>query len=130
MKQSGIYKIVNTVTGKFYLGSAVNVFARWKCHRRNLRTSHIGQKSWSIGQTKVTNQSLKKLSISKTGKRRDNIAKEYLFLNPTGVLIKVVNLRQFCISNGLIETNMNKVFRGICGYKSHRGWKPYKEEHV
>ena len=36
-KISGIYKIVNTVNGKKYVGSAVDIMKRWNEHRRNLR---------------------------------------------------------------------------------------------
>ncbi len=32
-KISGIYKIVNTVTGAFYIGSSRNVYKRWKAHK-------------------------------------------------------------------------------------------------
>ena len=30
---SGIYKIINTVTGDFYIGSSKNVNRRWACHK-------------------------------------------------------------------------------------------------
>lgn len=33
---SGIYRITNTVSGKFYIGSAVNIDARWRSHRHKL----------------------------------------------------------------------------------------------
>ena len=33
----GIYKITNTVNGKFYIGSSKNIEIRWRVHRRNLR---------------------------------------------------------------------------------------------
>lgn len=33
-KISAVYKIVNTVTGDFYIGSSVNVKRRWKEHRK------------------------------------------------------------------------------------------------
>ena len=33
MKISGIYKITNTVTGDFYIGSSKNVKQRWKEHK-------------------------------------------------------------------------------------------------
>lgn len=32
-KISAVYKIVNTVTGEFYIGSSVNVEHRWKVHK-------------------------------------------------------------------------------------------------
>lgn len=34
---SGIYQILNTLTGKLYIGSAVNFTQRWKEHRKGLK---------------------------------------------------------------------------------------------
>jgi group I intron endonuclease len=34
--KSGIYKIINTVNGQFYIGSSVNILIRWKRHRSRL----------------------------------------------------------------------------------------------
>jgi group I intron endonuclease len=36
MKISGIYKIVNKINGKYYVGSSKNILIRWKQHRRTL----------------------------------------------------------------------------------------------
>ena len=33
MKISGVYKIVNTITGDLYIGSSKNVKKRWACHK-------------------------------------------------------------------------------------------------
>ena len=33
MKISGVYKITNTITGDFYIGSSKNVKQRWACHK-------------------------------------------------------------------------------------------------
>lgn len=35
--KSGIYKILNTITGKFYIGSASNIQFRWNYHKSYLR---------------------------------------------------------------------------------------------
>ena len=32
-KISGVYKIVNKITGDFYIGSSVNIMRRWRDHR-------------------------------------------------------------------------------------------------
>lgn len=49
-KLAGIYKIVNTVTGKCYIGSAVNISARWSLHKHQLarRVHHSTklQRAW------------------------------------------------------------------------------------
>lgn len=36
MKISGVYSIVNNVTGDFYIGSSVDVKRRWTAHRSPL----------------------------------------------------------------------------------------------
>ncbi len=42
---SGIYRITNTINGKFYIGSAVNLRIRWKNHLNTLRhTTHKNPK--------------------------------------------------------------------------------------
>jgi len=52
LNRSGIYKIENTVTGYFYIGSAVNFRRRWALHKSDLNlkrhtNSHL-QRSWNI----------------------------------------------------------------------------------
>lgn len=50
-KISGIYKITNKETGKFYIGSSNNIYKRWDCHKRQLNDgTHINkylQLSWN-----------------------------------------------------------------------------------
>lgn len=52
MMKSGIYKITNEVTGKFYIGSSNDIDWRWYCHRRELDGKfHCNprlQHSWSF----------------------------------------------------------------------------------
>ncbi len=48
--KSGVYAITNTVNGKLYVGSAVNISARWRMHRSQLRrgihhSNHL-QSAW------------------------------------------------------------------------------------
>lgn len=48
--KTGIYKILNTVSGKFYIGSALDINKRWRQHRNSLdngqhRNVHL-QRSW------------------------------------------------------------------------------------
>lgn len=49
--QSGIYKIINSINGKIYIGSAVKFKNRWRCHLHRLRKgSHHSRKlqnSWN-----------------------------------------------------------------------------------
>ena len=48
---SGIYRITCTITGKFYIGSAINLFIRWKNHRNELQRNEHGnqklQRAWN-----------------------------------------------------------------------------------
>lgn len=49
---SGIYKIVNTVNGKLYIGSTVDLYKRWirghRCHlRRNIHRNRYLQRAWN-----------------------------------------------------------------------------------
>jgi group I intron endonuclease len=44
-KISGIYKIINTITGKYYVGSSKNIYHRWYEHRLYLnKNSHDNDK--------------------------------------------------------------------------------------
>ena len=49
--KSGIYKIVNTINGKYYVGSSINIDQRWTNHRKLLnknihQNSHL-QNAWN-----------------------------------------------------------------------------------
>jgi hypothetical protein len=51
MKISGIYKIVNKINGKYYIGSSINIHRRWREHKCGLLNNkhpnlHL-QKSWN-----------------------------------------------------------------------------------
>ena len=47
----GIYRILNKVNGKFYIGSSVNIVKRWWEHKKSLRLGiHVNahlQRSWN-----------------------------------------------------------------------------------
>lgn len=49
--KSGVYKIINKVNGKFYIGSSKDIDNRWVCHKRNLNAgihdNPILQKAWN-----------------------------------------------------------------------------------
>jgi group I intron endonuclease len=50
VKTSGIYKIVNKINGKYYIGSAKDVYDRWSDHKKDLKkTRHHNrhlQRAW------------------------------------------------------------------------------------
>ena len=54
---SGVYKITNTVTGDFYIGSSKNVKRRWACHKC--------QSSWNKQQNNPLYQDMQKYSLDK-----------------------------------------------------------------
>lgn len=47
----GIYQILNTITGKSYIGSSVNIYGRWKNHKNELKRNKHGnsklQRAWN-----------------------------------------------------------------------------------
>lgn len=51
MRYPGIYIIKCTANGRAYVGSAANIYARWKCHRHQLREdrhhSVLLQRAWN-----------------------------------------------------------------------------------
>ena len=51
-KICGIYKITNTVNGKFYIGSSNNIYNRWKQHKTQLNDGMHGnihlQNAWNM----------------------------------------------------------------------------------
>lgn len=52
LRQSGIYKITNSVNGKMYVGSAVHIWNRWTLHQRQLKKNiHHSiklQRAWNL----------------------------------------------------------------------------------
>lgn len=59
MNKSGIYRITNTINGKIYIGSSVNITERWYRHKRLLRkdahhNKHL-QNAWNkYGESEFT----------------------------------------------------------------------------
>lgn len=50
-KKMAVYRILNLVSGKFYIGSSANLYERWRTHRKKLRSNthpnpHL-QASWN-----------------------------------------------------------------------------------
>ena len=50
-KVSGIYKIINKINGKYYVGSSINIYKRWKEHIKDLNNNRHHsiylQRSWN-----------------------------------------------------------------------------------
>ena len=81
-KVSGIYKIINKVNGKYYVGSSNDIIDRWRAHRRELRYgNHVNdhlQKSWN----KYGKQSFDFIIVETTEPKREMlISTEQTYLN-------------------------------------------------
>ena len=57
MKTSAVYKITNTVTGKFYIGSSKNIKSRWAVHKC--------QSTWKNNPNKQLYQDMRKYGVDK-----------------------------------------------------------------
>ena len=45
MSEFGIYKITNTINNQIYIGSAIDIKDRWRCHKRDLlKYKHYNKK--------------------------------------------------------------------------------------
>lgn len=53
MKKTGIYKILNKINGKFYIGSSVDVDNRFYCHKSRLRNNN----HWNVKLQRAYNKS-------------------------------------------------------------------------
>ena len=81
----GIYKIINTITNDYYLGSSADIESRWKSHRSNLNNNHhinqYLQNAWNFyGETNF----LFTIELSCDGYSRSELfATEQFFLDTT-----------------------------------------------
>ena len=57
-------------------------------------------------------------------KARETLEREWIVITPKGQSTTIINLRKFCLENGLDQGNMVKVSQGIL--KQHKGWTCYK----
>lgn len=55
---------------------------------------------------------------------RETFEAAWVVIPPNNEPINIVNLRKFCIENGLDQGNMVRVSQGIL--KQHKGWKCFK----
>lgn len=47
--------------------------------------------------------------------------KKWRVIDPSGNEFIIINLKKFCRENNLVDTNMHRVAKGLCGY--HKGWQ-------
>lgn len=91
-------------------------------HKKKLSESHMGHC--------VSDETKKKLSKINKGKRPSKLAqqnlikavqKEYTFISPNNKVVKIINLRQFCLKNNLAPSKMVLVNQGKRNH--HKGWR-------
>ena len=97
--KSGIYKITNIINGKFYIGSAVNIKARWGSHKSELRDN-------------VHHNRHLQRSYNKRGLRVFKF--EVLFTCPKEDLIRI---EQYCIDNHKPKYNISPTAGNCLGVK-------------
>ena len=70
-KQIGVYKITNTVNGKFYIGSSRNITARWSSHRNlvNRKLNSMYQDMKELGLDNFKFEVLEECSIEELTER-------------------------------------------------------------
>lgn len=82
---------------------------------------------------KQSAEHVEKVRLSRIGKKQTDYQKQrakeslecsWLLTTPEGEQINIVNLRKFCLENGLDQGNMVKVSQGII--KQNKGWKCVK----
>lgn len=89
---SGLYKIINLINGKFYIGSAVHFRKRWELHRSNLKNNkhdnrHL-QNAWNLHGDEAF-----KFEILKFCDKKDLLNNEQIYinwLNPEYNICKIV----------------------------------------
>ena len=189
--EAGIYRILNTVTNKFYLGSAVNFKLRFRRHIYELKNSkhhspylqnsfnkygidafkfevlevipkeefidnkyltdveqmwldacqpYVREIGYNI-KSKADNSYGRKhkeetkayfSSINKGRKRTleqiemsaAGIRNNYIFINPEGIEICIIDLPKYCAENNLSKIAMRHLDRG--SQVSHKGWTTHK----
>lgn len=90
--------------------------------RQKIRESKIGKIPWNKGRKNIYDEiALLKMKQPKTEEHRKNLSKFFSFVSPTGEIVKVFGLLNFCKINNLSAGAMSEVYRGKRNH--HKGWK-------
>jgi group I intron endonuclease len=82
MNNSGIYKITNSVNGKFYIGSSNDIQHRWNEHKSKLKTnSHVNKKLQNAWNFYGEDKFLFEVVEITNGKKDVLLDKEQYYLN-------------------------------------------------
>ncbi len=96
--RSGIYRIVNQVNGKFYIGSATNIASRWSTHRQSLRKGkhhsiHL-QRAWDkYGEAAFVFEDLEEVDVSQL------IEREQFYLDTLTPYVQTVGYNICTVAN-------------------------------
>lgn len=99
MTKSGIYKILNKINGKFYIGSALNLKYRWRDHKVFLKNKNH------------PNIHLQRSSIKHNLENFEFIILEYVEAS------KLIEREQFWINSLNPEYNILKIAGSLLGFK-------------
>jgi hypothetical protein len=148
-RSSGVYEIRCLVTNRVYVGSSVNVHARWLQHRNRLRSGrHCNsflQRAWNSHgennfQVLVLELFCRQHELDKThvvavfnrricshrgwthrnGLQRRDVRTYLGFVSPSGRRVTVTNLQAFCRREGLSPVRMHNLVSGM--RRRHKGW--------
>lgn len=101
-------------------------------HCRKMSEAQKGEKSHMWGKS-PSEETRKKMSEAKKGKKGywagkspseetiKKLSKTYTFLSPVGDVVTFHNLNDYCRENGLDQSAMCKVAKGLQGH--HKGWR-------
>lgn len=91
-------------------GSTGNHKPKTKQHRERISLSHKGKK-------------LSEQHILNAAQAR---SKDYTMIGPSGDIVEIKNMSEFCRINGLNQSHMISVCNGRYGFSSHKGYRKYE----
>lgn len=121
MTISGIYKISNSISEKFYIGSAVNIKIRFKGHKYKLRhNSHSNiklQASWNLHGEEAF-----EFIILEYCEKQNLIEREQYWIDKLEAVKFGYNINKFANSRlGMLHTNETKLkFKSLIRSKEHK----------
>jgi len=127
-KISGIYKIINLVNNKFYIGSSINIYSRWSKHKNLLRKNQHKNKHLQSAWNKYTEDSFEFIIIDKMQNnddiqlRKELLQREGYWINLLTPYIKEIGYNVNIKPNsrsGLKESEETKRKKSIAMLKPH-----------
>lgn len=116
MNFSGIYKIVNTITNKFYIGSAANCYKRWAAHKSYLNNNHHHSQHLQNAWNKYGVENFKFEIIEKCEKE-NLILREQYFINSLNPEYNICPIAGTSAGRKLTEEHKKKLSISNTGQK-------------